>query len=128
MSGITMFESALIGHLVGDYILQNDRQAANKFKNSWWCLLHVSLYTLAVIGLLSLHDWRWLNPAWPALVAVPHFLMDRFRLARHWMTFNGQEAFATNAMAPWSIVVVDNVIHLVCLYATVAAFGWWYGV
>jgi hypothetical protein len=31
------------------------------------------------------------------------------------MTLNGQESFATGVFAPWSIIVVDNIIHLVIL-------------
>ena len=109
-----MFESALVGHLVGDFIFQNDFQAKNKTTSTWHCLLHVVLYTLAIMLFTGWYDWRHL-----AAVAVPHFFIDRFRLSRRLMRLVGQEEFATGPLSPWSIIIVDQVMHLVCLYLTV---------
>lgn len=59
----------LIGHLIGDYIIQNDYLALNKTKNSLICLLHCLLYTLAV--------WLcacWWMPWWGLVVCfATHF-------------------------------------------------------
>ena len=48
-----MFVDAIVGHLIGDYLLQNDWMAMNKKKsgeNGWTaCWVHCSLYTLAVM-------------------------------------------------------------------------------
>lgn len=35
--------SALVGHLVGDYLLQNDYMALNKKKSSFHCMVHCSI-------------------------------------------------------------------------------------
>lgn len=100
----------LIGHLIGDYLLQNDWMAVNKKKRTWPCLVHVLLYT-AAIGLLTW--WPW----WALLiVAVTHFIQDRTAIINWWMRFNRQTYFAQPPLAPWSIIVVDNVWHLVTLY------------
>lgn len=40
--------SLIIGHLIGDYIFQNDYIAINKTKNSFVCLLYCVLYTLVL--------------------------------------------------------------------------------
>ncbi len=100
----------LCGHLVGDYIFQDDWQAANKTKNSLTCLVHCYLYTLAILAFCwSLPWWFYLS------VGVIHFPIDRFRLARKLMSYR-HEAFASGAFAPWSIIVVDNTLHLVTLF------------
>lgn len=66
----------LLCHLWGDYILQSDWMAQNKTKASLPCLIHVTLYAA---GFLLL------RPSWKALavIAVTHFFIDRYRLARY---------------------------------------------
>lgn len=130
----------LVGHLLGDYILQNDWQArckvawpptgerpANHLKasNEWdeqnanakqghlACTVHCLLYTLAI--------WAcsfWWMPWWGLVTCfVIHWPVDRFRLARRWMfSVSGQSAFATGPLSPWSIIVVDNTFHLLTLF------------
>lgn len=122
----------LLAHLLGDYVLQNDWQASNKtngwhvelgirepaMMRAWWrgnvaCTVHCCLYTLAVAAL----SWWWM-PWWGLVVCfLVHWPVDRFRLARVWMEkVSGQKAFATGPLAPWSIIIVDNVFHLLTLY------------
>lgn len=103
----------LCGHLIGDYIVQNDWMAANKTTRTWPCVVHCTCYTLAV--------WAcsfWWMPWWGLGVCwLAHFPIDRFRLARWWMVnVSGQKAFATGPLSPWSIIVVDNVFHLGTLF------------
>lgn len=153
----------LLGHLIGDFIVQNDWMAKNKVnlmascpgeKPSWtvdvdpvdregfkialeernrrmaeygqayiaWedgrcghlaCTVHCLCYTLAVWAF----SWHWM-PWWGLLLCfMIHWPIDRFRLARWWMeNVSGQAAFASGPLAPWSVVVVDNVFHLLTLY------------
>lgn len=105
--------SLLIGHMLGDYIFQNDWMAKNKTKSHWACLVHCFWYTVAIAATCI-----WFVP-WYLIVAVgmAHFPVDRWRLARWCMTQLGQEEFATGPLSPWSIIVVDNTIHLLVLYA-----------
>ena len=110
----------LLGHLIGDYIVQNDWMAANKTSRSWPCLVHCVCYTLAV--------WAcsfWWMPIWGvALTFALHFPIDRFRLAGRWMrNVSGQAAFASGMLSPWSIIVVDNIGHLATLGAIAALCG-----
>lgn len=107
----------LCGHLVGDYVFQNDYQAKRKTSSTPVCLLHCVLYTLAV-WLFSL----WWMPAWGlAVVFAAHFVVDRWRLAGKWMGCAGQREFASGVFAPWSVIVVDNTFHLVTLFAVAVA-------
>lgn len=77
------------------------------------CLLHCAVYTLAV--------WAcsfWWLPWWgAALCFLLHFPLDRWRLARKLMRWTGQEGFATGPLAPWSVILVDNTLHLLTLFA-----------
>jgi hypothetical protein len=101
----------LCGHLVGDYVFQDDAQAKGKLTSSSVCAWHCFTY----VGAIFL-----LNPfllSWPAmlLIGLIHFPIDRWRLAAVWMRANGQSAFLKD-MGPWSLIVVDNTMHLVTLY------------
>jgi hypothetical protein len=103
-----------LGHAVGDYLFQGDWMALNKRQRTWPCVVHCLVYTLCVC-LVTLPVLSWPLWAW-AVVAVAHFPFDRWGWARHFMRPHA-EKFATGPMAPWSIVVVDNIFHLLVLYA-----------
>lgn len=108
----------LVGHLVGDYILQNDWQALNKKQRSLPCLVHCLLYTFAV----------WVcscgSVTCPGLLLIfaTHFAIDRTQLISWWMGFNNQAGFRDN-LKPWSSIVVDNVWHILILWIVIHA-GW----
>lgn len=159
MTGIDI----LLGHLVGDYIVQNDWMALNKThpwpkQQSWvyaartrsrdehgqpWslgvlndveiyeeamrkfklgclaCTIHCLCYTLAVAAFTF-----WWMPWWGYLACfLIHWPIDRFRLAREWMVRFGQEKFATGPLSPWSIILVDNIWHLLTLYCIALLAG-----
>jgi len=108
----------LTGHLIGDYIVQNDWMAANKGMpqkvGHLACTVHCLCYTLAV--------WAcsfWWVPWWGlAICFAVHWPIDRWRLAGWWMrNVSGQAGFANGPLAPWSIIIVDNVFHLATLFA-----------
>lgn len=110
---------AIIGHLVGDYLLQNDWMALNKKKRTLPCAVHCGLWTIAVCAFAGW--WAWWVP--PVLFAA-HFAQDRTGLVVWWMTrVNRQTQFVSGPCAPWSIIVVDNVWHIVSLYAVARFLG-----
>ena len=99
-----------IAHLIGDYLLQNDYMAQNKKSSSWVCALHCTLYSFAMFCLTS---WPW----WiMLLIWVEHFIQDRTSFVVGFMKFNNQKGFMEPPLAPWSIIVVDNTLHLVFLF------------
>jgi hypothetical protein len=75
-----------LGHLAGDYLLQNEWMAMNKSKNTWvgWlsATIHCIIYTLAV----CLFMWNF-DPIWIVVVFLTHFPIDKFALAEHYMHF-----------------------------------------
>jgi hypothetical protein len=104
--------SAIVGHLVGDYLLQNDWMALNKKRHSINCAVHCTLWTLAVCAFSG-----WWTVSIISILWVTHFVQDRTSIIIWWMTkANRQQQFATGPCAPWSIIVVDNVFHILTIW------------
>src|SRR6056297_3501264 len=86
-----MFEM-LLGHLVGDYLLQNDWMALNKTKNNitGWvaAIVHCLIYTLAVTVLM----WEF-NIYWIIAVFFSHFFIDKFSLAKYYLFYVKGKSF-----------------------------------
>lgn len=127
----------MLGHFVGDYLLQNQWMATEKSYPGWRghlaCTVHVLLYTLAV-GVFTA-NW---NPMFLFLVAVPHWIIDRWGLAWKFLSWkNGFDVKKTwehgplcAAPAPdkleqnvWKVafmapvyIMNDNTFHFVCLW------------
>lgn len=102
---------AIVGHLVGDYLFQDDLMARLKKSRSSICALHCALWTLFVI----------IFAGWPGLGATlflfgTHFAIDRWTFVARWMKWRSQEDFMKPPLGPWSVIVVDNVWHIVTLY------------
>jgi hypothetical protein len=117
----------LLLHLIGDYVLQTDWMARTKVRSSLATLCHVLVYSLPFLLL---------SPSLAAImvIAVSHFLIDRFRLARY-------VAFAKNKVTGWHLkwpdcaatgfpsdmppghgfwlmILIDNTMHLSINYAS----------
>jgi hypothetical protein len=114
----------LLGHLVGDYVIQNTYMATRKTKESLPCLVHCICYTFAIFALC----WAWF-PWWGYLVVFGlHFPIDRWRLATWWMEHGpiDQKLFASQGAPfwPWSVIMVDNIWHLLTLYGVAKCAGY----
>jgi hypothetical protein len=123
-----LFVLALLGHLVGDYLLQTKHMALTKTQPGWpgtkACTAHVAIYTAAVCLFL----WT-AHPLIVALIAVPHWLIDRFSAASAWLkiirgrtfedAYRSKDQYREFDIAFTSIVytVTDNTMHLLCLWA-----------
>ena len=94
-----------LAHLVGDYLIQNDWQAEGKKKSSWICTFHVLTYLIPF----------WLTPLswWQiVLIGVEHFVQDRTTVVLWFMRVTGHEKFAQPPCGPWSVIVTDNILHI----------------
>lgn len=122
-----LFVPALLGHLVGDYLLQSKWMALTKSQSgstgSFACTVHVLVYTAAVcIMLRATNPWIWL------LVALPHWIIDRWSLGEAWLRLIRGRTAVSAAMASeprrsfnisfYALVyaVVDNTFHLLSLW------------
>lgn len=100
----------LIGHLLGDYVLQNDWLGMNKSKRSWICALHCAIYALSVGLVTWTLDWRLL------VVAVQHFIFDRWRKVTQVLLSDHHFHWATERERMWLMFLYDNITHLATLW------------
>lgn len=104
-----MIDPVLIAHLLGDYVIQNDKMAKEKKESHIWCLIHVVWYLVA-FALLCNFTWVQLT-----LIGVQHFFQDRYNFVKWSMLKMGKKDFSEK-LGPWSIIVVDNIYHLTWIY------------
>ena len=130
-----MFETIILGHLVGDYFLQNDWMALSKGKYNglgWFtCFVHCILYTFAMCFITWNFDYSWV-----ALVFFSHFIPDKFGLSEKYLQlirgrsivyfFRSPENYVYTpyiglrcGFTSFVYIVVDNTMHLLLLY-----YGW----
>lgn len=119
----------LLAHLVGDYLLQTNWMAINKF-NSWKAAVtHGVTYTLPFIFITTS-----LNAL--AVICITHILIDKYRLARVFMWLR-QSLVGSNELSLadykltkklkntpehllfWLTVIVDNSFHLLINFGAV---------
>lgn len=100
----------IYAHFIGDYLLQNDWMALGKKSSTGTCLIHVSAYILP-FAFCGLHPWQ------IAIVAIQHFIQDRTGFVVWLMKAKGSGQFATGPCAPWSIIVTDNILHILTIAA-----------
>jgi hypothetical protein len=105
----------LVGHLVGDFVLQNDWMAKGK-KTRFFSvpgLVHYSAYTLAVLAFLIMDpssSVSWLNLVLVGLfILVTHSIIDGTSLVQAWMRFYHQTD------VPLVRIMVDQTLHLLVL-------------
>lgn len=95
----------IFAHLLGDYIFQNDWMALNKKRSDLHCSIHVVCYMVPFM-LCGFNWWQMI------LIAVQHYVIDRTNFVVWFMKVKGQEKFATGPCAPWSVIVMDNILHI----------------
>lgn len=103
----------LICHLLGDYVIQSDWMASEKTKRSLAALAHAVTYTLPFLFLTR--SWKAL-----AFIAVTHFIIDRWRLARY-------VCWAKNWLAPPRSVGPCDICDDPPKTKQDGPFQWWIG-
>lgn len=112
--------SEALAHLAGDYLVQSDWMAAEKVKRTGPALAHAASYAACFLPLTR-------NPRAIAVIGGTHFVIDRWRLARHlcWAknqaapaayrpdhTPTGYGADRPDWLAFWLLIIADNTMHL----------------
>ena len=106
----------LVAHAVGDYILQSHWMATEKTKQNFAAAAHAVVYTLPFALITQ-------SPAALAAICIPHFFIDRYRLARFvvWAK-NGMRGPVTTTgyaddvppwLAVWLLIAADNILHVI---------------
>lgn len=96
---MSLFSWLILGHLVGDWMLQNDWMARNKCLglSRTALLVHCAIYTATVVAVIGLADGDYgftqlLMSSW--VVFLSHWLIDGLQLARHWRKLMRQSDLA----------------------------------
>jgi Protein of unknown function (DUF3307) len=109
------FAWLLLGHLVGDWLLQNDWMAKGKRRGFFTRagIVHFCLYTATVMTMLWLSDARGLGAALSLVLAatvfISHWLIDATDVVRWWMRFHRQSELEVVRL------MVDQTLHLLVL-------------
>lgn len=78
------FAMVLLGHGIGDYILQNSWMALSKNRKGLWgwftCLVHCIIYTVVMSFCTGIYD-----PSFLSIVFFSHYIIDKFSLAEVWL-------------------------------------------
>ena len=101
----------LIGHLIGDYVLQTDWMASNKKR--WdligWlsCIIHCLVWTLSISFMVG---FKTLDVI--ILLFLSHLIIDKTNIVKFYLN--------TFRIMPepdlWKIIIVDNTFHLLIVY------------
>ncbi len=105
----------LICHLIGDYVLQNDKMAMNKHaftvKGWFWCFTHCLIYTIPFLFITR-------DPLKLFLIFLTHFIIDKFNLGRKWTENLKIINFDPSIwLHTYLVFMVDMTFHLICNYS-----------
>lgn len=128
-----LFARLVLGHLIGDYLLQPKWMALLKSspgrRGALCCLVHCIIYT----GAVCLELWT-ISPLIIGVVFLSHYPIDRWSLASRWLKLiGGRDFLAAHASKdPYREIhicfstivytVVDNGWHLLLLYHIIGKF------
>ncbi|MBM7662340.1 hypothetical protein JOC85_003147 [Bacillus mesophilus] len=107
---MSQFDFLLIGHFIGDFLLQTSWMA--QYKATKWIplLTHVTIYTIvvAIFGFLSggLSLWG------IAIIFIGHVILDRKKFVSFWVK---KIQRADGPSLGWLSIVTDQVFHLILL-------------
>ncbi len=112
---MTIFTWLVLGHLIGDWMLQNDWMARDK-RGRWWsnqCIIHCLVYSITILVVAWLSSGRALTLEQVyllfSIIFFSHWLIDGFNLASHWGRIVNQTQNESVR------IVVDQTMHLLVL-------------
>ena len=110
------FTWLLVGHMVGDWLLQSDWMAREKKQSfiSKAGMTHFVLYTIVVMAMVWLFCGDGKSPIYylaiGLVIFVSHWLIDATTIVERWMQFYGQDS-----NRDFMRIIVDQTMHLVVL-------------
>jgi hypothetical protein len=129
------FIAVVLGHFVGDFLLQNKWMALSKTKKGGVgyaaLLVHCVIYALSI----AIITWHF-EPLFVALVFASHLPLDRWSLATKWLRIikarTMPDAYRSVsdirefdiAFAVVIYIIADSTIHLLLLWAIVNVLTW----
>jgi hypothetical protein len=121
---MSLFDWLLVGHLVGDFLLQTDSMARYKAQSWGWMLKHVVLYVAVMAVVLGAYALSHPVPLWMLglallFIGATHIVLDRRGFTLRWMRLIG----ITSGL-DWLIIVADQVFHVLVLVVVVQVVIW----
>jgi hypothetical protein len=118
---MTTFDWLIVGHLIGDWLLQNDWMAKGKRVSHFNVpgLIHYTIYTTTIIVVLYLSGARD-KPlifyfVWIVIVFGVHWVLDASRLVDSWMRV------ARQTQREMMRLMVDQTMHILVLAVLAAS-------
>ncbi|MFI5839126.1 DUF3307 domain-containing protein [Catenuloplanes sp. NPDC051500] len=116
----------IVGHQLGDHVMQTDHQAANKAgkgRTAAGAMAgHLAAYHLTVGAVLAVTAWAMhLQLTWLGVVAgllfsvVTHAILDRRAVVRLVLQHTGSREFADQTSPVCGMYVADQSLHWACL-------------
>jgi hypothetical protein len=121
---MSLFDWLLVGHLVGDFLLQTDGMAKYKAQSWTWMLRHVGLYLAVMVIVLGVYSLSNPVPLWVLglallFIGATHIVLDRRGFTLGWMRLIG-----ITSDLDWLTIVADQVFHLLVLVVVVQIVTW----
>ena len=121
---MSLFDWLLVGHLVGDFLLQTDGMARYKAQSWTWMLRHVGLYLAVMVTVLGVYSLSNPVPLWVLglsllFIGATHIVLDRRGFTLAWMRLIG-----ITSDLDWLIIVADQVFHLLVLVVVAQIVIW----
>lgn len=118
---MSLFDWLLVGHLIGDFLLQTDGMARYKEQNWSWMLRHVGTYLAVMAVLLGAYVLShpvslWTVGAMLLFIGGTHIILDRRTFTLWWMRRIGISSDVT-----WLPIVADQVFHILVLVVVAQA-------
>ena len=112
---MSQFDYLLIGHLIGDFLLQTSWMAKHKATKWLPLLAHVAVYTLvvSVFGVLS----GGLSLVAIALIFASPIVLDRKTFVAFWVR---KVQTAKGPEQAWLCIVADQIFHIMILAIAIA--------
>lgn len=110
-----------ITHLVGDWFLQTNEQALNKWQSDRHLFNHIAQLALVQVAVvwafwvldIANNQMAWLGLVWVLLNSLIHFIIDRntAKANRHYNQINRTDLF-------WNMIGFDQFLHRLFYYLT----------
>ena len=121
---MSLFDWLLVGHLVGDFLLQTDGMAKYKAIDWTWMLRHVGLYLAIMAVVLGAYALSTPVPLWALGLALVFIGVTHIILDRRGFTLAGMRLIGITSDLGWLIIVADQVFHLLVLVVVVQIVTW----
>jgi hypothetical protein len=121
---MSLFDWLLVGHLVGDFLMQTEMMAKCKVLSWPWMAKHVGRYMAVMMVVIGAYALTHPVPFWLVVVVLlfiagTHVVLDRRHFTQGWMRLVG-----VSTDHPWMPIVVDQVFHVLVLAVVAQVLAW----